>query len=202
MQIFIILIFSLQRRKKYLKLEDVVDMVTASDSECDALSSEDELDNETWEPNDESDYSQSESDDPDHADDEHMDVSDPNDVVSLVSIAKPQLEKKQYRFEQWRPFVPLQLPGFIAEPEQPIPEERSPIDYVQMFLTDNMLQNVVFETNKYATEKTGTCPNFMKAELETYIGIYYMMGIIRFAKDWWLLEVWFMICACSWQNGL
>ena len=56
-----------------------------------------------------------------------------------------------------------------------------------MFITDDMLENLVLESNKYATEKTGSCPNFTKAELLTYIWMYYLMGIVRVPKidDYW-----------------
>ena len=77
---------------------------------------------------------------------------------------------------------------FIPDPESPVPDDyRIPIDYVNMFLTDDMLENLAVESNKYATEKTGSCPNFIKAEIRTYFGIYYMMVIVRLPKidDYW-----------------
>ena len=50
-----------------------------------------------------------------------------------------------------------------------------------------MIDNSVEESNKYATEKTGSCPNFTKAEMTAYFGIYYLMGIVRLPKidDYW-----------------
>lgn len=78
--------------------------------------------------------------------------------------------------------MPPQLPPFIPEPEMPTPDDRIPVEYVNMFLTDDMIENLVLESNKYATEKTGSCPNFTKAELQTYIGMYYLMGIVRLPK--------------------
>ena len=75
----------------------------------------------------------------------------------------------------------------MPESERPVPDERIPVEYVNMFLTDNMIDNLVEESNKYATEKTGSCPNFTKAEMTTYFGIYYLMGIVRLPKidDYW-----------------
>jgi hypothetical protein len=62
----------------------------------------------------------------------------------------------------------------MPEPERPVPDEKKLlIDYVNMFLTDDMIGNLVEESNKYATKKTGSCPNFGKAEMTTYFGIYY-----------------------------
>ena len=34
-----------------------------------------------------------------------------------------------------------------------------------------VLENLVLESNKYAAEKTGSYPNFAKAQLLTYIGL-------------------------------
>lgn len=50
-----------------------------------------------------------------------------------------------------------------------------------------MIENLVLHSYKYATEKTGSCPNITKAELQTYFGIYYLMEIVRLPKinDYW-----------------
>lgn len=103
------------------------------------------------------------------------------------SKAKKKSKPNKYNFEAKRPFVPPQLPPFVPEPETPTPADRIPIEYVDMFLTDDMIENLVVESNKYATEKTGSCPNFTKAELRIYFGIYYLMGIVRLPKidDYW-----------------
>jgi hypothetical protein len=76
----------------------------------------------------------------------------------------------------------------MPEPERPAPDEKNLlIDYVNMFLTDDMIGNLVEESNKYATKKTGSCPNFGKAEMTTYFGIYYWLGMIRLPQiyDYW-----------------
>ena len=78
--------------------------------------------------------------------------------------------------------MPRPVPLFIPEPKIPAPDERIHVEYVNMFLTDDMINNLVEESNKYATEKTGSCPNFTKTEMTTYVGIYYLMGIVRLPK--------------------
>jgi hypothetical protein len=107
-----------------------------------------------------------------------------DDTVPLISRKKSEL---RYKFEKRRPFVPRPVPPFTPVPERPAPDERIPVKYVNMFLTDDMIENLVEESNKYATEKTGLCPNFTKAEMTTYFGIYYLMGIVRLPKidDYW-----------------
>jgi hypothetical protein len=84
------------------------------------------------------------------------------------------VERKTSRsisIEKRRPFLPRPVPPIYSKPEKPAPDERIPVGYVNMFLTDNMIDNLVEESNKYATEKTGSCPNFT-----IYFGIYYLMG--------------------------
>ncbi len=181
--------------KEFIQIADILDAVTASDSECEVLSGEDESDDKLWELDD----VERAGDDSYHADD---DVGGPEDTVGDdnddsdydVPLANRMKKKpKKYKFEKRRPFVPPQLPPFIPEPERPTPDDGIPIEYVNMFLTDDMIENLLLQSNKYATEKTGLCPNFTKAELQTYFGIYYLMGIVRLPKidDYWRSDLWY-----------
>ena len=178
-----------------------MDKVTASDSECDVLSSGDELDNDDdlWElegnegvgddgdedggddgdedgSNDDNDGDGIDDDNDgdggdvdngddgddgdgdDDDDDDDDDESDNGDYDVPLINRKTKKSKKKYKFEKKRQFVPPQLPPFIPEPEMPTPDDRIPVEYVNMFLTDDMIENLVLESNKYATEKTGSCP--------------------------------------------
>ena len=167
----------------FVEFNDILNEITTSDSECEVLSSEDELDDESWEPDNIIEVVESQVDggNDDSDDVEAGDICD--NICNAIPIPKRKKQPpKAYKFEERRPFVPPQLPAFTPEPEKPIPEERIPVEYVHMFLTNDMVENLVTESNKYATEKTGVCPNFTKEELQTYIGIYYMMGIVRLPK--------------------
>jgi hypothetical protein len=93
----------------------------------------------------------------DDNDDDSAGDDDGDDDVPLANRKKNN--SKRYKFEKRRSFVPPQLPPFIPELETPAPDDRFPIEYVNMFLTDDMIENLVLESNKYATEKTGSCPN-------------------------------------------
>jgi hypothetical protein len=184
-------------------IEDILDAIAASDSECGELSSEDELDkldNEVLEfddvrgAGDELDYAVDTVGDAegvggdDYDDDDSAGNNDDDNDGDDVPLAnRKKNNSKGYKFEKRRPFVPPQLPPFIPELETPAPDDQFPIEYVNMFLTDDMIENLVLESNKYATEKTGLCPNFTKAELRTYFGMYYMIGIVRLSKidDYW-----------------
>jgi hypothetical protein len=87
----------------------------------------------------------------------------------------------------------FQNPRYLLSERIPVEYERIPVEYVNMFLTDDMIDNLVEESNKYATEKTGSCPNFTKTEMTTYVGIYYLMGIVRLPKigNYWRSDLWY-----------
>ena len=68
------------------------------------------------------------------------------DDVPLARQKKKKL--KQYKFETRRPFIPPQLPLFIPDPESPVPDDhRIPADYANMFIKDDMLENLGAESN-------------------------------------------------------
>ena len=183
-----------------IELTDILSAVTASDSECEELSSGDECsdNDELWElgaegnsddanSNSEDIHGNYDVDDESGSNDHNDGDNDDDDVRDNPKAQKNKRKSKQYQFETRRPFIPPDLPPFVPDPEYPTPDDHIPVDYVKMFITDDMLENLVLESNKYATEKTGSCPNFTKAELLTYIGIYYLMGIVRVPKidDYW-----------------
>ena len=68
-------------------------------------------------------------------------------VMMVIMMNLLQIERQN--------FVLPQLPLFIPEPEAPTPNDRIPVEYVNMFLTDYMIGNLVLESNKCGTEKTG-----------------------------------------------
>ncbi|CAB4001872.1 Hypothetical predicted protein [Paramuricea clavata] len=182
--------------KDFVEIDDILDTVTGSDSQCDVLSSGDELNDDgddDWELDnvqggcrgdygDDSGISGGKDGDDDgivsgDGNDNNDDDNDDN-----VPLACRKKSESKYKFEKWQPFLPRPLPLFIPEPNIPAPDERTPVEYVNMFLTDYIIDNLVEESNKHATEKTGSCPNFTKTEMTAYVGIYYLMGIVRLPK--------------------
>ena len=154
---------------------DVLEQLECSDSECDKISSGEEFEDIV-----DVDIEVNTSDVA-----EDSDSSDDN--VPLADLPCSKEVAGKYKFEKRCTFVPLTLPLLIPEKELPSPEERIPIEYIRMFLTDDMLENLVFESNKYGTEKNGNSPNNTNEELETFIGIYFLMGIIKMPniEDYW-----------------
>ncbi|XP_065664803.1 piggyBac transposable element-derived protein 3-like [Hydra vulgaris] len=69
-----------------------------------------------------------------------------------------------------------------------------PISYVRRFLTDELLQNIVDESNKYALQKNiEKNLHLDKNELEQFIGILYLMSIVRLpsTRMYWSNELYF-----------
>ena len=141
--------------------------VTASDSECEVLSSDESSDDdELWEIGAEGDSNHADVGDDDNSNDgdNHDGNNDGDgscsDDVPLARQKKKKLKECKFETRTRRQFIPPDF-NFIPDPESPVPDDyRIPIDYVNMFLTDDMLENLVVESNKYATEKIGSCSNF------------------------------------------
>ena len=162
--IYILKLLVLQR-KRLVDFTDVLEQLECSNSECDEISSGEDIVDVDIEENT-SDVA------------EDSDSSDDN--VPLADLPCSKEAAGKYKFEKRRTFVPPTLPPFI-------PEERIPIEYICMFFTDDMLEHLAFESNKYGTEKNSNSPNITKEELETFIGIYFLVGIIKMRniEDYW-----------------
>ncbi|XP_065674116.1 uncharacterized protein LOC136091060 [Hydra vulgaris] len=69
-----------------------------------------------------------------------------------------------------------------------------PISYVKRFLADELLQNIVDESNKYALQKNiEKNLHLDKNELEQFIGILYLMSIVKLpsTRMYWRNELYF-----------
>ena len=100
---------------------------------------------------------------------------DPEDDQPLSSITTltPTADYKWSDDE----FVPPDNIEFCGNTELPeLPTDRdgevTPYGILKMFITDEMLQSVVDETNRYSVEKDGRSVNTSRQELEKLIGMY------------------------------
>ena len=65
-------------------------------------------------------------------------------------------------------------------PEQPADMQlATPLQYFQRFITDDMLDNVVSNTNLYTVQKTGKSIETSKKELERLFGMFFHMGLVK-----------------------
>ena len=168
--------------KRDHKFYDIVDAVHASESEFEGFSDEDGDKNEyaLTTNTGENDAAESESD---------FDSSDDEPLINLVNRIHEQ--NKKWSFDSERKFVPPNNVTFVDTPVKPKPALKTPYEYFKFFVTDDMISNIVTETNKYATEKNGKAWNFTAKEIEIYIGIYFLMGLVNMPKldDYWKSEL-------------
>lgn len=83
---------------------------------------------------------------------------------------------------------PRKLPQFVY-PSGPSPRTKSvdtPLQVVQLFLTNVILDSIVQQTNVFASQK-GVVLNFCLEELKSFLGLNIAMGMLRLPqiRDYW-----------------
>ena len=132
--------------KKSMNVEDVLNNVGTSDSEFEELSDNDESQDADWDGN-EQPVSSYESDTSEWSD------SDDEPLIKARKSSEGRKQKDQYRFESRRQYVPPNNTDFVPGPIEPPPEELTPYQYFQRFVTTEMLEAVILETNKLPLRK-------------------------------------------------
>ena len=77
---------------------------------------------------------------------------------------------------------PFQTPGNIewkSSLPDPPSEILTPISYFKMFFDDNMINSLVYHTNLYAMQTSDTILGVSKKEMEQFIGINMLTGIVK-----------------------
>ena len=157
-----------------LRVKDVLEALDCdqSDNGSDDGSDSDEPMNS--EPDEEADISDSDDD---------FSVSDDEPLANVAgtSAAKKAKKSPQYEWES----IPFQAPNasFTGPAIEPPPGIKldTPLGYFQRFITDDMLDQVVHQSNLYSLQKNGHLANTSKKELEQVIGMFFRMGLVRMA---------------------
>jgi hypothetical protein len=149
---------------------DVLDVVDGLDSEFSELSSDDELDDEWSYPDRSNGNTQTESGSYD------FNLSDDEPLASLANQQDAAVESG-YNFNNRRAFIPPSDLEFVdAEPE---PIANTPYGYFKSFVTDDMFEHIALELNKYEHQKNGESLQTTAKGLETFVGLYFHMGIVK-----------------------
>lgn len=76
--------------------------------------------------------------------------------------------------------------GFSAPPM----EEKSPYEYFKLFCNDELFELFANETNLYSVQKDGISVNTNKVEMEQFVGIHVITGIVHMPsyRDFWRKE--------------
>ena len=150
---------------KVLDLNDIIEFVTADDSELSELSDDEDIDKrDEVEPIAESGQST------------YKDEStDADDDITLSAIGAA----KKYDY-WWRRADVMQCSRSFTGTFNVVPEKfLSPLDYFSKFFPDTLLEAIVDQTNLYSVQKSLKSVDTNVDKMKTLIGMEILMGIIK-----------------------
>ena len=154
-----------------------MEAVNQSDSELDELSSGAEsLDG--WPSSDDNDLGGDRSDDFHSSDDETL-SSVAKNIPGRAQQPRGKGKKKVYKFDTRKPFTPPPDIDFANVTLEPEPTDGTPYEYFKKFVNDDMFDNLATESNNYAHQKSGINLKTTASELETFVGMYFHMGVVK-----------------------
>ena len=108
-------------------------------------------------------------------------ASRPDGVANQQPAPRPDSvanqQPVQYKFER-RKYVRPTNTDFVVENVENVNESvRTPYEHFKSFVSNEMLESVVFESNKNALQKGGIILQLTVSELEVFLGIYFQMGL-------------------------
>ena len=168
-----------------VKISDIVDFVTASDSALSKLS-DDDSDSEIEVPQNVLVSTAEVSSDKENEDEDDV------PLTNLSSSSSGSNIKTTNRVYRWRkhdtPMADRTFQGTFTEPRE---EELTPLQYFKLFLKNKILNTIVENTNLYSVQKSGTSVNTNKDEISSFIGIQILMGIVQLPnhKAYWSREL-------------
>lgn len=67
---------------------------------------------------------------------------------------------------------------------------KTPLQYFKIFFSDDIIDLIANQTNLYSTQQFGKCVDTNRDEIETYLGIELMMGVVNMSSyiDYWSQE--------------
>ena len=158
---------------KVLDLNDIIEFVTADDSELSELSDDEDIDKrDEVEPIAESGQSTYEDE-----------STDADDDITLSAIGAA----KKYDY-WWRRADVMQCSRSFTGTFNDVPEKfLSPLDYFSKFFPDTLLEAIVDQTNLYSVQKSLKSVDTNVDKMKTLIGMEILMGIIKspsYCKYW------------------
>ena len=102
--------------------------------------------------------------------------------------------KYKWRNVAFQPPEKIEFCGDTKLPDLPtVNGEVTPYSLFKMFISDEMLESVVNETNRYSVEKNGQSINISRQECEQLIGVIFYMGLVQMPslRSYWENELGF-----------
>ncbi|XP_077403926.1 uncharacterized protein LOC144036874 isoform X3 [Vanacampus margaritifer] len=174
--------------RKYT-VRQVLEQLEADDSDFGAELDSDS-DSDEWFQAHESEGGESSAQDSDSPDDSSSDEDlqfaetasprlDPNCATKTYSWRKKVFESPDVRFQ-----------GQQVESYQDATTD-TPLVYFRRFVSRDMLENIVQQTNRHSVQKHGKCVNTSVKEIEQVLGMYLRMGLVQMSgvRQYWESEV-------------
>ena len=114
-------------------------------------------------------------------------------VIGVPKMINPFPADYKWSHDEFMPPNNIEFCGNTKQRELPTDRagEVTPYGILKMFITDEMLQSVADETNRYSVEKDGRSVNTSRQELEKLIGMFYYMGLVQVPslRSYWESEL-------------
>ena len=171
------------------RAKDIFKIVDGNDSDCDLLTSDDEAEPDSGnlvndlKIDDGAATSESDSEDPEKSSDSPPAAPRPG------STARRDPEAYSWRKKAFEASSDIEFTGCVGEPPEDV-NTKTPYSYFKDFVTDEMLEHMAAETNRYSIEKNGRSIDTSAAELEQVLGMYFQMGLAAMpcVRSYWEAE--------------
>ncbi|XP_051972794.1 piggyBac transposable element-derived protein 4-like [Xyrauchen texanus] len=162
------------RRVVYCTVQDVIDTIQNGESDADIESyTSDSSDEEVVENVEEVDKeSQRPTDCP--ADDDDEDI----EPTKRSQPTKQTIPRDRYRWVK-KDFISPNIDFSGPDETSDDVSLHTPLEYFQMFVSEDMFQALTEQTNQYSFQKTGTTIKTNTKEIEQMIGMYLKMGLMQ-----------------------
>lgn len=109
---------------------------------------------------------------------------DSSDDEILADIQRRKTEENELSQLLNEPFwanLPFEKPDvtFHGSQEATPPRLRDPLDYFREMISDNLIENIVYQSNLYSVQRSGRSICTTKSEIDLFIGLYLRMGLIQ-----------------------
>ena len=176
-------------RPRSIDTRNILRLLQGDESEFSELSSGDEFLPNPDVPQDPSEASEGES---------SMEVAGAEDQPNLVSLpevaagssGRGKLQRRyRWRKKSFTPPHDIQFSGDLPPSDGGDDE----LSHFKQFVTDQMLEAVASETNRYSVEKTGQSINTSAKELQQVLGMYLLMGLTQMpsVRAFWETETYY-----------
>ncbi|XP_067940667.1 piggyBac transposable element-derived protein 3-like [Watersipora subatra] len=99
-------------------------------------------------------------------------------------------QRREYRWLK-ASFTPSALDFTGPKPEPPVDgAPHTPLEYFRRFISTELIDNIVQQTNIYSVQKTGTSVQTDHKKIEKILGVYFHMGLVRMSsvRQYWEIE--------------